>query len=168
MLEQNYKFYLSFENSFCKDYVTEKLFNILQKNVVPIVYGAVDYDVIAPPHSVIDVTKFKTVKDLVEYLEFLDKNPKEYLKYFEWKKSYVVDVSLEPALCKLCQKLNEPRKTHFYDDILYWLNPPGMCKTDKDLPAIIFSWCKKVLQPTTAKFDNVAIIFLFVKYGSVI
>ena len=34
MLEQNYKFYLSYENIFCKDYVTEKLFNILPLQVI--------------------------------------------------------------------------------------------------------------------------------------
>ena len=34
MLEKNYKFYLSFENNFCQDYVTEKLFNILQLQVI--------------------------------------------------------------------------------------------------------------------------------------
>lgn len=139
MMEENYKFYLSFENSLCQDYVTEKLFKILSLNVVPVVYGAVNYDVIAPPYSVIDVSKFKTVKNLVNYLKFLDENPKEYLKYFEWKKSYVNNFSQEPALCKLCQKLNEPQRTHFYEDILHWLNPPGMCKSEKELPAIVFS-----------------------------
>ena len=34
-----FKFYLSFENSVCQDYVTEKLFNPLNKDIVPIVMG---------------------------------------------------------------------------------------------------------------------------------
>lgn len=37
--EANYKFYLSLENSFCQDYVTEKLFFRLSQNVIPIVWG---------------------------------------------------------------------------------------------------------------------------------
>lgn len=37
-LQRDYKFYLSFENSNCKDYITEKLFeNALGNNIVPIV-----------------------------------------------------------------------------------------------------------------------------------
>lgn len=43
ILDRDYFFYLSFENSFSDDYVTEKLLTALQHNVVPIVYGGADY-----------------------------------------------------------------------------------------------------------------------------
>lgn len=139
MMENNYKFYLSFENSFCKDYVTEKLFNVLKKNIIPIVYGGADYDKFAPPYSVIDVTKYKTIQELTDYLKFLDENTEEYLKYFEWKKSYSVDLTPQSTLCTLCQKLNEPRKTVMYEDISAWVNYPDYCKLDDKLPPIVFS-----------------------------
>lgn len=42
-LERDYFFYLSLENSFAEDYVTEKLLTALQHDVVPIVYGGADY-----------------------------------------------------------------------------------------------------------------------------
>ena len=34
-MEAGYRFYLSFENSVCADYVTEKFFRILHYNVIP-------------------------------------------------------------------------------------------------------------------------------------
>ena len=43
MISNNYKFYLSFENSLCEDYVTEKLFKILPLDVVPVVRGGANY-----------------------------------------------------------------------------------------------------------------------------
>jgi len=59
MIESTYKFYLSFENSICTDYVTEMFFRIAQlDSVVPVVYGGADYSRIAPPHSYIDARKF--------------------------------------------------------------------------------------------------------------
>ncbi|CAH2233469.1 jg18755 [Pararge aegeria aegeria] len=42
-IENDYYFYLSFENSFSEDYVTEKLLTALNNYAVPIVFGAADY-----------------------------------------------------------------------------------------------------------------------------
>lgn len=43
MLESDYYFYLSFENSMGEDYVTEKLLMPLQHYAVPVVYGGANY-----------------------------------------------------------------------------------------------------------------------------
>jgi len=86
-IELDYKFYLSFENSLCRDYITEKFFNLLDRNIVPIVYGAGNYEAIAPPHSYIDALKYTPVQ-LAHYLDLLDKNDTLYNEYFWWKPYY--------------------------------------------------------------------------------
>ncbi|CAH2087263.1 unnamed protein product [Euphydryas editha] len=43
MIEMDYYFYFSFENSFSEDYVTEKLLTALDNYAVPVVYGAANY-----------------------------------------------------------------------------------------------------------------------------
>lgn len=43
LIESDYYFYLSFENSCSEDYVTEKLMNALGHYAVPIVYGGANY-----------------------------------------------------------------------------------------------------------------------------
>jgi len=119
MIEQKYKFYLSFENSICNDYVTEKFFLVLQKDVVPIVFGGADYQSIAPNHSYIDALAFSSPTELAEYLHLLDKNDELYLDYLEWKSDYRVEAGVEQmarhAFCDLCAKLNredEPKKVY--------------------------------------------------------
>lgn len=43
MVEKDYYFYLSFENSFAEDYVTEKLLQALKIYVIPVVFGGANY-----------------------------------------------------------------------------------------------------------------------------
>ena len=63
---QNYKYYLSFENSVCDDYITEKFFNILKYDVIPITFSGTNFSAIgAPPHSSINVLDFASPKKLV-------------------------------------------------------------------------------------------------------
>ena len=44
VLSQKYKFLLAFENSFCKEYITEKFFETLQYDIIPVVMGSGQYD----------------------------------------------------------------------------------------------------------------------------
>jgi alpha-1,3-fucosyltransferase len=72
MLKTKYKFYLSFENAFCKDYLTEKPWNILaESTAVPIVMGAINYTDILPPNSYIDTFNFTSVQQLAYFLKYL-------------------------------------------------------------------------------------------------
>ena len=58
MVNTTYKFYLSFENALCKDYITEKFWKVLPYNVIPIVLNGVDMSTLAPYHSYIDIKDF--------------------------------------------------------------------------------------------------------------
>ena len=54
------RFYISFENAICKDYITEKTYNALKLNTIPIVLGGVNYSSLLPPHSFINAAEFIT------------------------------------------------------------------------------------------------------------
>ncbi|CAM1321091.1 FUT7 (predicted) [Pycnogonum litorale] len=107
LLDRKYKFYLSFENSICKDYVTEKFYKILPYDVVPIVFGGGDYRSIVPPSSFVDVTTFDSIKDVAEFIKRLDKDDKLYEKYFEWKRNVAITLESFPetSFCKVCRRL---------------------------------------------------------------
>ena len=87
MLGRDYWFYLSFENSFCKDYATEKVFNIFFKHIdiVPVVYGAANYSAMLPPGSFIAAADFNSPEELAKYLIHLSQNATAYNEYFRWR-----------------------------------------------------------------------------------
>lgn len=128
----HYHFYLSFENSLCKDYVTEKLFNVLEFPIIPIAMTSADLSVVAPPNSVISVGDFNDPHDLATYLIHLVKSPKEYMSYFQWKKQYRVK-GLEHYSCRLCKLLqSEFHQTisKVYEDLSQWWFTQANCKTN--------------------------------------
>ncbi|XP_022088571.1 glycoprotein 3-alpha-L-fucosyltransferase A-like isoform X2 [Acanthaster planci] len=83
-----YKFYLAFENSECREYITEKFWeSCLLNGVVPVVYGAPkeDFQRLAPPNSYIHVSDFESVKELAQYIRKVDQSDELYNKFFEWR-----------------------------------------------------------------------------------
>ena len=110
-MNATYKFYLSFENSICQvnigklakfaiyitlflpqDYVTEKFFNILPYDVIPVVYNGANMSRIAPPHSYINVQDFPSIKDLSDYLKKVHRNDTLFASYFWWRDYYTSKV----------------------------------------------------------------------------
>ena len=108
MAEKNYKFYLSFENSLCKDYVTEKAFRAMKYNIIPIVYGSADYHSVLPDQSFIDASNFTSAKQLAEFLNHVSSDKELYNSYLNWKKYYdVVEYDYKEQMCRVCEKLHK-------------------------------------------------------------
>ncbi|CAJ0607771.1 unnamed protein product [Cylicocyclus nassatus] len=90
-LNEEYHFYIAFENSICKDYVTEKLWNQgYQYDIVPIVLKRTLVEKLAPPNSFIAADDFETTKDLADHLHYLMRNKTAYAEYFNWRQDYKV------------------------------------------------------------------------------
>ncbi|XP_048359053.1 alpha-(1,3)-fucosyltransferase 11 [Sphaerodactylus townsendi] len=81
-----YKFHLAMENAICHDYMTEKLWRPMHVGAVPVYRGSPSVrDWMPDNHSIILIDDFGSPKELAEYLDFLDRNPDEYVKYLDYK-----------------------------------------------------------------------------------
>ncbi|CAI2723622.1 unnamed protein product [Schistosoma spindalis] len=125
LLKNDYKFYLSFENSICQDYITEKFFlNALKNNVVPIVMGASKSEYIrsAPSNSFIHVDDFNSVKQLADYLYYLDNNKTAYNEYFKWHNHGTFDFNTytDCRLCMLAHEIDNLEQPYWYKDVNQW------------------------------------------------
>ncbi|KAK8784724.1 hypothetical protein V5799_008908, partial [Amblyomma americanum] len=131
MVERDYYFYLAFENANCKDYITEKFFNALRHNVVPVVMGASreEYRAAAPHHSYIHVEDFRSPKELAEYLLLLSRNRTLYNEYFRWKGTG--EFVNTYFWCRLCALLHAPPRPHQRrsEDVYRWWHTDTSLKT---------------------------------------
>ncbi|XP_014669957.1 PREDICTED: glycoprotein 3-alpha-L-fucosyltransferase A-like [Priapulus caudatus] len=123
---KRYKFYLAFENSNCREYITEKFWrNALEWDVVPIVRGAprTDYERSAPPGSFIHVNDFSSVEKLAEYLQELNVDSEAYNKYFRWKQLGWISNNISASFCRLCEALHDvTRPVKSYGYLNQWWN----------------------------------------------
>ena len=130
---RKHKFYLSFENSFCRDYVTEKLYkNALTNEIVPVVLANMEFNdpTIIPPGGGINVLDFSSVKELAEYMKKVGSNSTLYNNYFRWYSNYTVlsEITHE-TWCAVCQKLATDRSSRkVYKDIGTSYSPEQQCK----------------------------------------
>ena len=88
---KEYKFFLAFENSNCRDYISEKIWvQAFDNEAVPVVMGGnrEDYVKLVPPGSFIHTDDFESPRELAAYLKRLDKNEAAYMKYHEWRATY--------------------------------------------------------------------------------
>uniref|UniRef100_A0AAR5QA88 Fucosyltransferase n=1 Tax=Dendroctonus ponderosae TaxID=77166 RepID=A0AAR5QA88_DENPD len=110
----DYLFYLSFENSNCDEYITEKLWwNAYQKNSIPVVMGSTQatYKKLLPPDSYINVDDYASPQVLANYLLWLNETA-EYTNYYRWKNYFEIRnehgyfQSKSYHYCRICQAMN--------------------------------------------------------------
>ncbi|XP_069105943.1 alpha-(1,3)-fucosyltransferase C-like isoform X5 [Argopecten irradians] len=138
MLSDRYKFYLSFENSLCRDYVTEKCFKIYcaQADVIPVVRGVEDYSLFVPPLSYINTANFNNISSLAAFLTELAKSKTSFENYFQWRRYYYNVPTGSRTFCQLCAEVHRvPVKQRLYDDLHIWIHGDqnnSMCRQASD------------------------------------
>ena len=88
LLKDNYKFYLAFENSLCRGYMTEKVFRAYEAEVVPVVLGALDYSEHLPDGSYLHVADYENPEALARHMMELNANDTLYNEMFQWRTKY--------------------------------------------------------------------------------
>lgn len=120
-LMKKYKFYLAFENDYCRDYVTEKYWHTLERNQIPIVNWKEFDRAKFIPNSYINIFDFDSIEHLAQYLKHVSINETLYNSYFKYKKLYTNQRSTCNA-CSVCHALHDQtRPAQVYTDIDGWV-----------------------------------------------
>lgn len=109
----HYKFVLAIENTMTESYITEKLYYALEVGSVPIYFGASNVESFVPPHSIIDGSKFSSLKELANYVKNLAEDPVAYSEYHAWRRCGVMGyygrnraTTLDTLPCRLCESVS--------------------------------------------------------------
>ncbi|AHC02812.1 alpha-(1,3)-fucosyltransferase [Proboscivirus elephantidbeta5] len=118
------KFYLAFENSVHRDYITEKLYRSLMAGAVPIVLGTSreNYENYVPGDAFIHVNDYTSPIELASHLNAIDKNVTLYLQYFNWKTRLQVSIVniWEASVCHACNYMKKSHAFRAVPDLKKW------------------------------------------------
>ncbi|CAJ0591928.1 unnamed protein product [Cylicocyclus nassatus] len=117
-----HRFYISFENADCNDYITEKYFLRISQLLVPVVRKRRIYEAAGiPQHSFIAADDFQSLEELGSYLNFLRTNDTAYLRYFEWTRHFrKPEIHKTEALCELCEDIHKKKRLMLNDIKQYY------------------------------------------------
>ncbi|XP_067658805.1 alpha-(1,3)-fucosyltransferase C-like isoform X1 [Haliotis asinina] len=124
--QTTYKFYLAFENSLCRGYLTEKVFRSYSLDVIPVVRGGASYANLLPKGTYIDTADFSSPEKLADHLKYLDSNHTAYAEILRRKSQYGITdpkSTLDSSLCDICVKIHDlERFGNTYHDVNKWWN----------------------------------------------
>lgn len=122
----DYKFYLAFENSYCRDYLSEKVWRAFDRNQIPVIAASDSTVELLPRDSYLNVFDFPTLEHLANRMLEVGNNETLFNSFFLWRKHYVKDTG--HAWCKLCRALYENRTHQYYHDLEGWLRKDSCSK----------------------------------------
>ena len=144
LLADRAKFYFAIENSNCDDYITEKFFETLRRDTIPVVLGGGEYAKFVPRSGFINAMDFKSPADLADYMLYLDRNKTAYNAYFKWKRYVNFRDEKERVatgfLCEMCIRLHledygvVPFESKRLLDLESMFRPSRVCKKAEYLP----------------------------------
>ncbi|XP_071181301.1 glycoprotein 3-alpha-L-fucosyltransferase A-like [Mytilus edulis] len=136
-LSKTYKFYLSFENSLCKDYLTEKILSMYVNgmNFIPIVRGAPNARDYLPNGTYISAFDFQSPKQLAAYLQMIGSDETRYILYLKEKEKYTDNGNgmFQEGICNICYHLNVKHQKPKTIDLNTWLWK-NQCHMPTDIP----------------------------------
>uniref|UniRef100_A0A0N5A6C1 Fucosyltransferase n=1 Tax=Parastrongyloides trichosuri TaxID=131310 RepID=A0A0N5A6C1_PARTI len=130
---EQYYFYIASENSDCKYYITEKFFDRILFNSVPLVNARRIYNENIPPNSFIPFDDFSSPDEMAEYLNYLINNTDEYIKYFRYRKHGWQQKEGNDYRCYTCQNIRnflDSGKKRIIYDIDVWMENNNECLVD--------------------------------------
>ncbi|XP_059139028.1 3-galactosyl-N-acetylglucosaminide 4-alpha-L-fucosyltransferase FUT3-like [Physella acuta] len=134
MLSKEYKFYLAFENSLCKDYVSEKFFKLFKDvDIIPVVRGGFDYKKYLPSGIFVDAADFSSPEELARYLLELGSDKKRYTEMLRRKNRWRY-VPAGRVQCALCERMHTDQRSARIESIKDKFNgSPSDCHEPADL-----------------------------------
>lgn len=132
LLNQTYKFYLAFENSYCEDYVTLKFFrNFWDRTIIiPIVRGGFPYEKYFPPNTYINAADFPGPRELAIYMKELSDDIPRYAAMLK-EKDKVAALNFKMDYCEVCERLHTDKTLRWYRDLKRWTHKRGGCWNSK-------------------------------------